>query len=156
MKPLNENSKTKILIVDDNKTFRDILKTIISESFDMHVVAEARNGDEALKIARKNDFDMVILDIDMPGISGLDVLKELKIKSPQMPILMLSMFPAEYYELSAMRTGADGYMTKDTIADGLTEAIRQIFDGKKHFNVSLPEELGGDFGINLNKDLAKS
>jgi DNA-binding NarL/FixJ family response regulator len=146
----NSNIKSKILIVDDQKVFRDVLTNIISETSDMTVVAEASNGDEALAMASKNDFDMVILDIAMPGISGLDVLKELKIKKPYLPILMLSMFPAEHYELSARKTGADGYVTKDNMADELIKAMQQILDGGKYFSFSLPEELGGNFGIDTN------
>ena len=137
----NSNIKSKILIVDDQKVFRDVLTNIISETSDMTVVAEASDGDEALDMASKNDFDMVILDIAMPGISGLDVLKELKIKKPHLPVLILSMFPAEHYELSVLNAGADGYVTKDNMMDDLIEAMRQILNGGKYFNFSLPEEL---------------
>jgi two-component system invasion response regulator UvrY len=151
MMQLNGNSKTKILIVDDNKVFREMLKFFISETPDMSVIAEASNGDEALEIAGKNDFDLVILDIDMPGKSGLDVLNELKIKKPQLPVLMLSMFPAEQYELSVLRAGADGYVTKNNMTDDLIEAMQRIMDGEKYFNVTFPEELQGNFGIDINK-----
>jgi two-component system invasion response regulator UvrY len=137
----NSNIKSKILIVDDQKVFRDVLTNIISETSDMTVVAEASDGDEALDMASKNDFDMVILDIAMPGISGLDVLKELKSIKPYLPILILSMFPAEHYELSVLNAGADGYVTKDNMMDDLIEAMRQILNGGKYFNFSLPEEL---------------
>ena len=140
MIPLNENPK-RILIIDDNKVFREMLKFLISETPDMTVTAEAGDGHEALDTASKNDFDIVILDIAMPGRDGLNVLKELKIKKPRLPILMLSMFPAEQYELSALRAGADGYVRKDNMADQLIEAIQRILNGGKYFKVSFPKDL---------------
>ena len=117
-----------------------MLKLLISETPDMTVIAEASNGDKALDIANKNDFDIVILDIAMPGRDGLNVLNELKSIKPSLPVLILSTFPEEYYELSVMNDGADGYVRKDNMADQLIEAIRRILNGGKYFNVSLPEE----------------
>jgi len=109
----------------------------------MVVTDEAGNGNDALEKASKKFFDMVVLDIDMPGMSGLDVLQELKSKNPDLSVLMLSMFPVEHYELSVMKTGGDGYMTKGNMTDELIMAMRQILKGGKYFNFSLPEELGG-------------
>jgi two-component system invasion response regulator UvrY len=140
MIPVNESSKKRILIVDDNKVFREMLKRFISETPDMTVIAEAGDGDEALRIANRNDFDIVILDIAMPNRYGLDVLNDLKSMKPYLPVLILSMFPEEYYELSAMKNGADGYVRKDNMADHLIEAIQRILNNGKYFNVSLTEE----------------
>jgi two-component system, NarL family, invasion response regulator UvrY len=147
IKPNKGDSKMEIFIVDDNKVFRDMLKYFISETPDMTVVAEACDGDEAVAMASKNDFDLVILDIAMPGKSGLDVLHELKRMKPYMPILMLSMFPEEHYELSVMNDGADGYVRKDNMVDQLIEAVQRILHGGKYFNIALPEEWGGNFGF---------
>jgi len=130
----NSNVKSKILIVDDHELFRDRLRRFISETSDMVVADEAGNGYEALDKASKNDFDMVVLDINMPGISGLDVLQELKSRKPYLSILMLSMFPVEHYELSVMKAGGDGYVTKDNMTDELIKAMRQILDGGKYFD----------------------
>lgn len=138
---MKRNTKKKILIVDDQKVFRNMLINFIAETSDMTVVAEASDGDEALDMASKNDFDMVILDIAMPGISGLNVLKELKNIKPSLPILILSMFPVEQYELAALMVGADGYVRKDNMADQLIEAIQRILNGGKYFNVLLTEKL---------------
>jgi DNA-binding NarL/FixJ family response regulator len=135
--------KANILIVDDNELFRERLRRFISETSDMVVTDEAGNGNDALEKASKKFFDMVVLDIDMPGMSGLDVLQELKSKNPDLSVLMLSMFPVEHYELSVMKTGGDGYMTKGNMTDELIMAMRQILKGGKYFNFSLPEELGG-------------
>jgi two-component system invasion response regulator UvrY len=136
---LNKNSKKRILIVDDNKIFRETLKFLISQTPDMTVTAEAGDGNEAIDTASKDDFDIVILDIAMPGRDGLNVLKELKIRKPHLPTLILSMFPAEQYELAASMLGADGYIRKDDMADQLIEAIKRILNGGKYFNVSLTE-----------------
>jgi len=130
----NSNVKSKILIVDDHELFRDRLKRFISETSDMAVADEAGNGHEALDKASKNDFDMVVLDINMPGISGLDVLQELKSRKPYLSVLMLSMFPVEHYELSVMKAGGDGYVTKDNMTDELIKAMRQILNGGKYFD----------------------
>jgi two-component system, NarL family, invasion response regulator UvrY len=135
--------KANILIVDDNELFRERLRRFISETSDMVVTDEAGNGNDALEKASKKFFDMVVLDIDMPGMSGLDVLQELKSKNPDLSVLVLSMFPVEHYELSVMKTGGDGYMTKGNMTDELIMAMRQILKGGKYFNFSLPEELGG-------------
>ena len=147
MLPHNSNVKSKILIVDDHELFRDRLKRFISETSDMTVTDEAGNGHEALDKAGKNDFDMVVLDINMPGISGLDVLEELKHRKPYLSVLMLSMFPVEHYELSVMKAGGDGYVTKDNMTDDLIKAMRQILNGGKYFNFLLPEELEGNVGF---------
>jgi two-component system invasion response regulator UvrY len=151
MMQLNGSAKTKILIADDNKVFRELLKYFIAEIPGMAVSAEATNGHEAFDIASRNDFDMVILDITMPDRDGLDVLKELKMKKPQLPILMLSMFPAEQYELSVLKAGADGYVTKNNMTDDLIEAMQRILGGEKYFNVTFPEELQSNFGIDMKK-----
>jgi len=150
MLPHNINVKSKILIVDDHELFRDRLKRFISETSDMTVTDEAGNGNEALDKAGKNDYDMVVLDINMPGMSGLDVLEELKNRKPYLSVLMLSMFPVEHYELSVMKAGGDGYVTKDNMTDELIKAMRQILNGGKYFNFLLPEELRGNFGIDMN------
>jgi DNA-binding NarL/FixJ family response regulator len=141
----NNNVKSKILIVDDHELFRESLKQFISETSDMAVADEAGNGHEAIDKVSKNDFDMVVLDINMPGISGLDVLKELKMKKPYLSVLMLSMFPVEHYELSVMNAGGDGYVTKDNMTDELIKAMRQILNRGKYFNFLLPEEFGSNF-----------
>jgi len=130
----NSNVKSTILIVDDHELFRDRLRRFISETSDMVVADEAGNGYEALDKAGKNDFDMVVLDINMPGISGLDVLEELKSRKPYLSVLMLSMFPVEHYELSVIKAGGDGYVTKDNMTYELIKAMRQILDGEKYFN----------------------
>ncbi len=136
----DKSSMKKILIADDSVIFRDRLKRIISETYDMHVVAEANLGDEALDMVTKKDFDLVILDIELREKNGLDILKEIKDRRPDLSVLMLSMFPEEQYRASVLKAGADGYVTKETVPDELLHAIRQVMHGEKYFRPINAEE----------------
>jgi len=129
----DRNSMKKILIADGSVIFRDRLKRIISETYNMHVVAEANLGNEALDMVTKKDFDLVILDIELLDRNGLDILKEIKDRRPDISVLMLSMFPEEQYRASVLKAGADGYVTKETVPDELMHAIRQVMHGEKYF-----------------------
>ena len=132
---------TKILIADDHTIFREGLKRILSESPDIVVADEARNGTEALRKVLNNDFDLVLLDISMPGISGLDVLKQIKNEKPKLPVLILSVYPEEQYAVRVLRAGAAGYLTKESALDELISAIRRIAQGRKYITSSLAERL---------------
>ncbi len=134
----------RILIADDHTIVREGLKQIVAEVPDMEVVDTASNGEEALKKALKNDFDVIILDISMPVKSGLDVLKELKEKKPGLNILMLSIHPEEHYALRVLKAGASGYLTKESAPDELITAIRRVSQGRKYITLSLAEKLALD------------
>lgn len=131
----------KILIADDHAVVREGLKQIISEVSDMVVAGEAKNGLEAIKKASENVYDVVLLDIAMPGKNGLDVLKKLKSKNPKLPVLMLSVHPEEQYAIRAFRAGASGYLTKESAPEELVRAIRRISMGGKYLSASLAEKL---------------
>ncbi|MDQ7786411.1 MAG: response regulator transcription factor [Thermodesulfovibrionales bacterium] len=131
----------RLLIADDHAIVRRGLKQIISETSDMFVVAEASSGLEALDKLADNSFDVVLLDISMPGKSGMDVLRQLKRKKPKMPVLMLSVHPEEQYAIRALRAGAAGYLTKESAPDELIAAIRKISRGGKFVSSSLAEKL---------------
>lgn len=131
----------KILIADDHAVVREGLKQIISEVSDMVVAGEAKNGLEAIKKASENVYDVVLLDIAMPGKNGLDVLKKLKSKNPKLPVLMLSVHPEEQYAIRALRAGASGYLTKESAPEELVRAIRRISMGGKYLSASLAEKL---------------
>ncbi|MBE9592149.1 MAG: response regulator transcription factor, partial [Proteobacteria bacterium] len=124
--------KTKILIADDHTIIREGLKQIISETPDMTVADEAIDGHEVLNKALKHDYDVVILDITMPGINGLDVLKQIKAQKPKLPILVLSVHPEEQYAVRTLKAGASGYLTKESAPDELIAAIRKVSVGKKY------------------------
>jgi two-component system invasion response regulator UvrY len=131
----------KILIADDHPVFRFGLKQIIQEAPDLVVVAEAINGREALVMAKQGDYDVVVLDITMPVRNGVDVLFELKHERPALPVLMLSMHPEEQYAMRALRAGASGYLTKESVPEELVAAIRKVAGGGKYVSASLAEHL---------------
>ncbi len=131
----------KILIADDHPVVRKGLKEIIEVTPDMMVGDEASNGQEALEKVRKNDFDVVLLDISMPGRSGLEILKELKSEKPELSVLILSMHPEEQYAVRVLKAGASGYLTKESAPDELIAAIRKASIGRKYVSSSLAEKL---------------
>ena len=132
---------TKILIADDHAIVRKGLVQILADSPDAIQVEEASNGEEALDMVESGDFDLVLLDITMPGRGGLEVLKELKSRKPRLPVLMLSMHPEEHYALRALRCGASGYLTKGSASDDLLHAINKVLSGGKYISSSLAEKL---------------
>jgi DNA-binding NarL/FixJ family response regulator len=134
----------RLLIADDHAIIRQGLKQILTESHDIVVADEASNGKEALNQALKKDYDVVVLDITMPDRSGLDVLKELKSRKPNLKVLILSMHPEEQYAIRALRAGASGYLTKDSVPDELIAAIRRAVLGRKYVSSSLAEKLASE------------
>jgi len=143
----------KILIADDHPVVRKGLKEIIEETPDMVVGGEASNGQEALEKVRKGDIDIVVLDIAMPGRSGLDTLKQLKSENPELSVLVLSMYPEEQYAVRVLRAGASGYLTKESAPDELIAAIRKASVGRKYISSSLAEKLAFDLEIDAERPL---
>ena len=142
----------KILVVDDHTIVREGLKQILSEVSDIIVAGEASDGNQALNQVYKGDYDLVLLDIAMPGIRGLDVLKQLKTEKPDLPILMLSMYPEEQYAVRTLKAGASGYLTKESAPEELIAAIRKVCAGGKYVTSSLAEKLA----LYLETDFEKS
>ncbi|HYA11400.1 MAG TPA: response regulator transcription factor [Thermodesulfovibrionales bacterium] len=134
----------KILVADDHAIVREGLKQILSQTPDLVVIAEASNGQEVIDKISKNDFNLVVLDITMPGKSGLEVLREIKGQKPKLPVLILSMYPEDQYAERVLKAGASGYLTKDSAPDELVKAIRQISQGKKYVTPSFAEKLAID------------
>ena len=131
----------KILIADDHAVVRKGVRYILSELQDTVIPDEAEDSYEALEKVRKNDYDLVLLDIAMPGKDGLETLKEIKIEKPKIPVLILSMFPEEQFALRALKSGASGYLTKDSIPDELIKAIQKVLRGGKYVSESFSDEL---------------
>ncbi|MFB0519205.1 MAG: response regulator [Acidobacteriota bacterium] len=143
----------KILIADDHAIVREGLKQIIQETSDIVVADEASNGQEVLEKVWKNDYDVVLLDISMPGRSGLDILKQLKSQKPELPVLILTVHPEEQYAVRVLRAGASGYLTKESAPDELIKAIRKVSMGRKYVSSTLAEKLATEVDIISEKPL---
>jgi len=136
----------KVLVADDHEVVRRGLKQILDEAPDIVVAGEASTGQETLKAVREGDFAVIVLDIAMPELSGMDVLKQLGSLKPGLRILMLSMYPEEQYAVRSLKGGADGYITKNNVADELVAAIRKVAQGGKYITLTLAEKLAATLG----------
>jgi len=131
----------KIVIADDHPVVRAGLKQILADASDIEVVGEAGDGHEVLKLIRKGGVDVVLLDITMPGLMGLDALKQMSVENPKLPILVLSMHPEEQYAVRVLKAGASGYLTKAAAPDQLIGAIRKVYRGGRYVSPALAEKL---------------
>ena len=131
----------RILIADDHPIFRQGLKQVLSEDPGINVAGEAGGGKEALQLIRKHTYDVVTLDISMPDMSGMDVLKQVRVEKPKLPVLMLSIYPEEQFAIRALKAGAAGYLTKNSVPDELITAIHKLAAGSTYVTTSLAEKL---------------
>lgn len=138
----------KVLIADDHAIVRQGLKQILNDIPDMEVFGEANSGDEVLKFIRNGGWNILLLDIAMPGKNVLELIKLSKQQSPQLPILILSMYPEEQYAIRMLRAGADGYLNKETVPEQLVEAIRKVAKGEKYVSSTITEKLINELNIN--------
>ena len=143
----------KIFIADDHAIVREGLKQIVAETTDMAVTDEADTGHEVLEKVSENDYDVLVLDITMPGLNGLDALKQLRSQRPDLPVLVLSIHPEEQYAVRVLRAGASGYLTKESAPDELISAIRKVSMGGKYVTPSLAEKLASDLVADGKKPL---
>jgi len=135
------NKTIKILIADDHAVVRQGLKQILTDTPGMNSAGEAANAQEVLRKVRSGDWDVLILDLSMPGSSGLDTLKEVKREQPKLPVLVLSIHSEDQYAERVLRAGGSGYMTKDCAVDELISAIRKVHSGGKYVSSQLAEKL---------------
>ena len=145
--------KIRILIADDHPIVREGYKKILSDTTDMIAADEAENGQEVLDCIRKKQYDLILLDISMPGRSGLETLKDLKNEKPKLPVLILSIYPEEQYAVRAFRAGASGYLTKASAPNELIAAIRKITQGGRYISPSMAERLTYYFDVDAAKPL---
>lgn len=131
----------RILIADDHAVVREGVKRILYDMDHSIMVGEAGNGQELLAKAAAKTWDVVLLDISMPGRNGLEVLRQLKCTHPAVPVLVFSMHPENQYAVRAFRAGAAGYLTKDSIAEELVTAIRRVVGGRPYVSAALAEHL---------------
>jgi RNA polymerase sigma factor (sigma-70 family) len=141
----------KILIADDHAIVRKGLKHILLEEFPWAEIMDVPDGNQLLKEIRKEKFDIVISDISMPGLGGLDALKQLKEEFPAQPVLILSMHPEDQYAIRVLRAGAAGYLNKEIAGDELIKAVRHIISGKRYISPAVAEKLADQLNTDLNK-----
>jgi two-component system, NarL family, invasion response regulator UvrY len=145
--------KIKILIADDHPIVRAGIKQILADTPDMIAADEAGDGREVLQLIGKKEYDVILLDISMPGRSGLEILKDLKTEKPKIPVLILSIYPEEQYAIRALRAGAAGYLTKSSAPNELVAAIRKISGGGRYITAALAEKLASYLTMDLEKPL---
>ena len=131
----------RILVADDHSVVRQGLKQIVADSPDMEIAGEAATGQEALELVRSGSFDLIILDISMPGQGGLDILRELKAENPALKVIILSMYPEEQYAIRSLRDGASAYLTKGSPPEELILAIKTVASGKRYITPSIADRL---------------
>lgn len=135
----------KVFIVDDHEIIREGLKKILKEESDLIVVGEAQNGDEVLAKIQDIDCDIMLLDMNMPGRNGLDLLGDIKTLKPKIHILVLSIHPEDKFALRTLKSGASGYLCKDTALEELVVAIRKVHTKGRYLSNTLAEQLAFDF-----------
>jgi two-component system invasion response regulator UvrY len=143
----------RILVADDHEIVRKGLTKVLAGSLQPVTIDEANNGQEALNLIEENEYSLIVLDIKMPGKSGLDVLKEIKGSRPKLPVMILSIYPEEQFAVRAMRAGASGYLTKECAGDELVLAIRKVLNGEKYISGPLAQILVSDLNLDSEKPL---
>jgi len=145
------HDKIKIIIADDHPVVREGLVQIISQTPDMTVVEQADDGMELLDKIRSMDLDMVLMDLDMPEKNGWDVMRQLKVEFPNLPILILSVSSEDEYAVECFRDGASGYLNKQSSLGLLVEAIRKVVQGEKFISPHLAKKIAFDLGRDTEK-----
>jgi DNA-binding NarL/FixJ family response regulator len=149
----------RVLFSEDHAIVREGLKQILADTKDIIVTGEAADGDETIAKIKTDDFDIIVMDISMPGKSGLDVLPEIKKIKPKLPVLILSMYPEDVYAVRSFRSGASGYLSKESAPTELITAIRKVSSGGKYVSSGMAEKLllsiGDDSGKPLHERLSE-
>jgi len=131
----------RILIADDHEIVRTGLKQILREEYPFAEIEDAEDGNALVDKAVQGNWDIIISDLAMPGMTGIDALKTIKEKCPGCPVLILSMYPEEQYAIRVIKAGAAGYLSKDMAQEELINAVRKVISGKKYLNPSLTDQL---------------
>jgi len=139
----------RILIADDHAVVRQGLKQILAAEFKLAVFGEASTGQQALELAWRENWDVLVLDITMPGQNGLDVLKAIKKTRPRLPVLMLSMHPEDQFAVRMLKVGAAGYMTKESAPAELVGAVKKVISGGRYVSPALAEKMAAYLAIDV-------
>ena len=131
----------RILLADDHAVVRQGVKQILAETFARANFGEAQNAHELLELVASERWDIVVLDLTMPGGNGLEALKQIKHDHPQLPVLILSMYPEDQYAVRTIRAGAAGYLNKESAPEELVQAIRKVLQGGEYISASVADEL---------------
>jgi DNA-binding NarL/FixJ family response regulator len=133
----------RVLLADDHTLVREGLRQLLGATADIRVEGEAANGDEALALVKANDYDLAVLDMSMPGLSGIELIKRLRLEKPRLRLLVLSMHGEAQYAARALKAGAAGYLTKDSASAQLVGAIRKVAGGGVHISEAAAAQLVG-------------
>jgi DNA-binding NarL/FixJ family response regulator len=143
----------KVLVIDDFPLIRRGVRDLLVEGFQGAKIGEAGNFHEMLDLLRRKPWDVAVMDISMPGMNGLDALKQVKQEFPDLPVLIFSMHPEEQYAIRMFKAGADGYLTKSSAPEELVKAIKKVHGGGKYVSSSLGEALASTVKPGAEKDL---
>ncbi len=141
-----------IVIADDHTIMREGLKRILDGAEDISVIGEATNGFETLDWVRKGGFDLLLMDLSMPGRNGVELIRQVKAEAPKLPVLILTMHDEEQYAVRSIRAGAQGYLTKESAGTQLVNAIRRVASGRPYISTQVAEQLALNI-MTPNKDL---
>src|SRR4051812_21450782 len=141
----------RILIADDHAIVRRGLRDILLEEFPFAEIEEVGDSEDLIKKVVKNEWNVVLTDLSMPGRSGLEALSQIKQLQPKLPVLILSVYPEEQYAIRALKAGAAGYLNKDMAPDELVNAVQRVVSGKKYITPSIAEKLAYTFDYSSNK-----
>ena len=141
-----------VIVCDDHPVVRHGLAWIIQNNMNVRSLREADSGHALIDLVRDQKADVVLLDVGLPGRGGLDVLRQIRQEWPRLPVLMLSVHPAEQYALRALRAGASGYLTKDLAAQELVTAVKTVANGHRYLTAEVAERLADDLGRETDRE----
>lgn len=140
----------KLIVADDHELIREGLRKVFSREKDMELIATAKDATEAASLCKKHDIDVAVVDFNMPGRSGLELITRIKSMKPKLPVLILSMMPERDVALRAFKVGAAGFLSKESAAEEIVAAIRLVVSGKKYISAAVAEQLATTIGMPEN------
>jgi two-component system invasion response regulator UvrY len=136
----------RILIADDHAIVRKGIKQLLLEEYPSAIIEEVGDGESLIAKALNEKWDVVVCDLDLPGRSGLDAMRQIKEQSPKLPVLIMSIYPEDQYAVRLLKAGAAGYLSKDAATEELAKAVRLVLQGRKYISSSVAEKIAGNIG----------